>query len=203
MQGKCAKPALKIPLNSLLLTWNTPPTSQLPHYTHTHTHARTHTRLQPFAFPFFPKQACILLGKNIALPFIFLHQSMKVAVSAIPLFSLLHPSIQRFLSDSPLPLSSVWTHLAPGNKQRRVCVRGGRDGVPLSEGTMLLLVALNLKLLLFLCLSFSDKPSSIHFHWGKQHLRYSTISLLHQTTCQCSWTTSDSNFRKILVLKSQ
>lgn len=68
------------------------------------------------------------------------------------LLSPLHPSIQRFLSvlqhTPPTPLPSVWTRLAPGNKQRRVCVRGGRDGVSLSEGTMLLLVALNRKLLL-------------------------------------------------------
>lgn len=135
------------------------------------THTYIHTP-PPFCPSSLPKRACILSGKSVALPSISLHQSMKVAVSAISLFSTPHPSIQRlpFRPPPSFPLSSVWTRLAPGNKQRRVCLRGGRDGVPLSERTMLLLVALNLKLLRSLCLSFSDKLSSIHFHWGKQHL---------------------------------
>lgn len=109
---------------------------------------------QPFSFP---KQACLLSGQRVSLSSIFLDQSVQVAVSAISYFC---PSIQRFPSGlwpppttPPLPFPSVWTRLAPGNKQRRVCVRGGRDVVSLSEGTMLLLVALHLKLLLSPCLS--------------------------------------------------
>lgn len=77
------------------------------------------------------KLACILSGKKSF--------SSSVCVSAISFFwpsipPSLHPKIPLRSAIPPSPLPSVWTRLAPGNKQRRVCVRGGRDGVSLSAG---------------------------------------------------------------------
>lgn len=46
---------------------------------------------------------------------------------------LLHNSNTHWLTQ-PSRLPSVWTLMAPGNEQRRVCVQGGRHGVSLSKG---------------------------------------------------------------------
>lgn len=71
----------------------------------------------------------------------------------------------------PSQLPSVWTRMAPGTKQRRVCVRGGRDGVSLREGDNVSASstqspAPSLSLRLSLC----DNLSSVHFHWGTKYV---------------------------------
>lgn len=122
------------------------------------THTHTETTSTPLPFLLF--QTGIHPVRQRTLSFLHLSSSIYASHSLPSPFFPLHLSIQRFLSILPStptlthththlpPLPSVWTPLAPGNKQRSVCVRGGRDGVSLREGTMLLLVALNLSLLL-------------------------------------------------------
>ncbi len=198
MQGKRAKPAVKIPLNSLLFTWNTPPIPWTPpslSLSHTHTHTLT-DYIYLFAFPPFPNKPASCQAKDSLFPpslFIsrcLCHLLLLSLHPKIPDSSLLPPPIL------PAPFPSVWTRLAPGSKQRRVCVLGGRDGVSVSEGTMLLLVALNLKLLLsrsvclflinYLKFTFTEAQNTIAW--------YSTISLIYQPTGQCCRTPLDSNF---------
>lgn len=136
----------------LFLTWNTPVFSWT-------CHSPTPSLTTLFMFP--PVQTYIMSGKTPSLPSTSLHQFVLPA----PFF---HPEIplcsELQHTTPPSPLPSVWTHLASGNKQRRVCVRGGRDGVSLSEGTMLLLVALHLKLLLSLSVCVCDKQFLVEFH---------------------------------------
>lgn len=167
------------------LLWKYPLYFSLSYMKHVHTN-----RLPPALFlSSFPKQTCILSGKkSLSSLFISLCKSLSLPS---PSFCPSIPPSQRFLSalrptTPSAPVPSVWTCLAPGNKQRRVCVRGGRDGVSLSEGTMLLLVALNLQLLLScsVCLSLINYLQFTFTEAHKTSARYSTISLQHQPVGQ-------------------
>lgn len=143
----------------------------------------------PLRFPPSQNWPASCQAKTVCLPSVSLHQSLLTSPTfykSIPPYSsqLCNPSAQS--CTPPTPLHSVWTRLAWGNKQRRVCVRGGRDGVSLREGTMLLLVALNLRLLLWVsvCVSlinyldftFTEALNTSPRYQGSAPPTYTTVS---------------------------
>lgn len=158
----------------------------------------THSLPPPNPLHFPPSQnwPASCQAKTVCLPSVSLHQSLLTSPTfyqSIPPYSsqLCNPSTQS--CTPPTPLHSVWTHLAWGNKQRRVCVRGGRDGVSLREGTMLLLVALNLRLLLWVsvCVSLINYLDFTFTEALNTSPRYSIRALLHQLTRQYRQKQSD------------
>lgn len=150
----------------------------------------------PLRFPPSQNWPASCQAKTVCLPSVSLHQSLLTSPTfykSIPPYSsqLCNPSAQS--CTPPTPLHSVWTRLAWGNKQRRVCVRGGRDGVSLREGTMLLLVALNLRLLLWVsvCVSLINYLDFTFTEALNTSPRYSIRALLHQPTRQYRQRQSD------------
>lgn len=150
----------------------------------------------PLRFPPSQNWPASCQAKTVCLPSVSLHQSLLTSPTfyeSIPPYSsqLCNPSTQS--CTPPTPLHSVWTRLAWGNKQRRVCVRGGRDGVSLREGTMLLLVALNLRLLLWVsvCVSLINYLDFTFTEALNTSPRYSIRALLHQPTRQYRQKKSD------------
>lgn len=158
----------------------------------------THSLPPPNPLHFPPSQnwPASCQAKTVCLPSVSLHQSLLTSPTfyeSIPPYSsqLCNPSTQS--CTPPTPLHSVWTRLAWGNKQRRVCVQGGRDGVSLREGTMLLLVALNLRLLLWVsvCVSLINYLDFTFTEALNTSPRYSIRALLHQPTGQYRQKQSD------------
>lgn len=150
----------------------------------------------PLRFPPSQNWPASCQAKTVCLPSVSLHQSLLTSPTfyeSIPPYSsqLCNPSAQS--CTPPTPLHSVWTRLAWGNKQRRVCVRGGRDGVSLREGTMLLLVALNLRLLLWVsvCVPLINYLDFTFTEALNTSPRYSIRALLHQPTRQYRQRQSD------------
>lgn len=180
-EGKRAKPAVKIPLDSLFLTQTLPPSLVLPPHTHTHHILPPLFLEQPFSFP---KQACLLSGQRVSLPSIFLDQSVQVAVSAISYFC---PSIQRFPSglwppnnpSSPLPLclnsfgprEQTKKGLCPGRKRWCVTQRGDNASAG-STPSQAPSLSLFVSLISYHQFTFTEA----------QHTSASNISLLHQHT---------------------
>lgn len=170
----------------------------------TNTHTRTHTRTTSTPLPFLLYQAGLHPVRPKSLP--SLHLSSSVCASRCFCRLLFAPPSK---DSSPLCDPHIHPHrspplclnsFGPREQTKNGLCPGGRDGVSLSEGTGLLLVALNLKLLL--SLSLSARLSLINYHqftFTEPHntsARYSTISLLHQPTGRHFRTPSDSNFSK-------
>lgn len=155
MQGRREKPAVKIPpFISPFPTWNM--------YTLT-------DYLQPFSFPLFPNRRASCKAKSVSLPSSSVCASHRLCHLLLFAPQSLHPKIPLCsATHSPLhsrplclnlfgPREQTKKGLCPGRK--RWCVTQWGDnasaGSTQSPAPSLLL-----------CLSLSDKLSSIHFHWG-------------------------------------